>query len=186
MQDEMETTIRPECRCSHRVESMRPKGAINHKLHHVHQVHHDWARSSTNTAIRWLLVILSIAIFTTTAIAGTQDNVYSVGLATRNIYLVNANGTVTNLFTNYTGTSSAAMAVRASDGVVFFITQVANGPVFTWNPATPATAPVQIGTTGAAVAYIPRLAFSAAGVLYAVDTDTTNIYTSNQATAAAT
>ncbi|HEV2960388.1 MAG TPA: SdrD B-like domain-containing protein [Candidatus Angelobacter sp.] len=136
--------------------------------------------------IRLLLAILFIASFTATATAGTQDNVYSVGLATRNIYLVNANGTVTNLFTNYTGTSSAAMAVRASDGIVFFITQVANGAVFTWNPATPATAPVQIGTTGAAIPYIPRLAFSASGVLYAVDTDTTNLYTINQATGAAT
>jgi uncharacterized repeat protein (TIGR01451 family) len=152
------------------------------------------ARSSTKTsatairlhAIHWLLAILFITIFTATAIAGTQDNVYSVGLANRNIYLVNANGTVTNLFTNYTGTSSAAAAQRASDGVIFFITQVANGAVFTWNPATPATAPVQIGTTGAATPYIPRLAFSASGVLYAVDTNSTNLYTIDQATGSAT
>lgn len=147
------------------------------------------ARSSTQlllSAVRWILLTLFISIFATSAIAGTQDNVYSVGLANRNLYLVNANGTVTSIFTNYTGTSSAAMAVRASDGMVFFITQVANGPVFTWNPATPATAPVQIGTTGAAIAYIPRLAFSASGLLYAVDTDTTNLYTINQATGAAT
>src|SRR5205807_2346130 len=147
------------------------------------------ARSSTQlgfSALRSILLTLFIAIFTASAIAGTQDNVYSVGLAARDIYLVNANGTVTNLFTNYTATSSAAMAVRASDGMVFFITQVANGSVFTWNPATPATAPVNIGTTGAAIPYIPRLAFSASGVLYGVDTNTTNLYSLNQATGVAT
>ncbi|HEY6351308.1 MAG TPA: SdrD B-like domain-containing protein [Candidatus Angelobacter sp.] len=132
------------------------------------------------------LLVLLLILLSTLAFAGNQDNVYSVGLATRNIYLVNANGSVTSLFTNYSGTASAASAQRASDGVIFFITQVADGAVFTWNPATPATAPVQIGTTGAAIPYIPRLAFSSSGVLYAVDTNTSNLYTINQATGAAT
>src|SRR5262249_41247613 len=115
-----------------------------------------------------------------------RDQVYAVGIGTRNIYLVNANGTVTSQFSNYSATASAAAAQRASDGVIFLITQVANGTVYSWNPATPATAPVQLGTTGAAVPYIPRLAFSATGILYGVDTDTTNIYTINQSTGAAT
>ena len=118
--------------------------------------------------------------------ADVRDQVYAVGIGTRNIYLVNANGSVTSQFSNYSGTASAAVAQRASDGVIFFITQVANGTVSTWNPATPATAPVQLGTTGASVPYIPRLAFSASGVLYGVDTDTANLYIINQSTGAAT
>ena len=118
--------------------------------------------------------------------ADVRDQVYAVGVGTRNIYLVNANGTVTSQFSNYSATASAAAAQRASDGVIFFITQVANGTVFTWNPATPATAPVQLGTTGASVPYIPRLAFSASGVLYGVDTNTADLFTINQSTGAAT
>ena len=118
--------------------------------------------------------------------ADVRDQVYSVGLATKNLYLVNANGTVTSEFANYSGTASAAAAQRASDGMIFFITQVADGAVYTWNPNTPATAPVQIGTTGASVPYIPRLAFSASGVLYGVDTNTADLYTINQSTGVAT
>jgi uncharacterized repeat protein (TIGR01451 family) len=130
------------------------------------------------------VLLLAGAIAATAA--DVRDQVYSVGVATRNIYLVNANGTVTSQFANYSGTASAAAAQRASDGMIFLITQVANGTVYSWNPATPATAPVQLGTTGASVPYIPRLAFSASGVLYGVDTNTSNLYTINQSTGAAT
>ncbi|HWZ45994.1 MAG TPA: right-handed parallel beta-helix repeat-containing protein [Candidatus Saccharimonadales bacterium] len=137
-----------------------------------------------STAV-FALVALIVAL-AANAVADNRDQVFSVGLATRNLYLVNADGTVTSQFANYSGTASAAVAQRASDGVIYFITDVPNGTVFTWDPATPATAPVQLGTTGAAIPYFPRLAFSPGGVLYAVDTNTANIYTLNQATGAAT
>jgi uncharacterized repeat protein (TIGR01451 family) len=135
-----------------------------------------------------LAVLLAVCI---SANADVRDNVYSFGLATENIYLINnTNGTVSTVFTGYPsgGAASAAAAQRASDGVIFYIANFgnANQPVFTWNPATPATAPVQIGTTGAGIPYIPRAAFSQNGVLYAVDTNSTNLYTINQATGAAT
>src|SRR5579872_4006235 len=133
-----------------------------------------------------VLVLVALLFFATATLADVRDQVFSIGLATRNLYLVNANGTVTSQFANYSGTASAAGAQRASDGMIFFITQVANGQVFTWNPATPATPPVQIGATGAAVPYIPRLAFSVSGVLYGVDTNTANLYTINQSTGVAT
>src|SRR5258707_4783897 len=105
------------------------------------------------------LLISFILIFTSFAAADNRDQVYSFGLATRNIYQVNANGTVTSVFTNYAGTTTAAAAQRASDGMIYFVTQVANGQVYRWDPATPATAPVLLGTTGAAIPYFPRLAF---------------------------
>ena len=77
----------------------------------------------------------------------------AIGAGTHNIYTVNTStGAVTTVFTNYSGTTSAALAMRPSDGIIFFALNVTNGAVFTWNPATPATAPVQIGTTGAAIA----------------------------------
>lgn len=143
-----------------------------------------WLNTVRKALERGLLPLL--LLISTSFAADVRDQVYSVGIGTRNIYLVNANGTVTTEFTGYSGTASAAAAQRASDGIIFFITQVADGAVYTWNPATPATAPVQIGTTGASTPYVPRLAFSANGVLYAVDTNTTNLYTINQSTGAAT
>jgi uncharacterized repeat protein (TIGR01451 family) len=135
---------------------------------------------------RCLLSVLLIFAFSITATADVRDQVYSVGLSPRNIYQVSSTGTVTSIFTTYAGTDSAGAAQRASDGMIFFLTQVANGQVYRWNPSTPATAPVLLGTTGAAVPYIPRFAFSVSGVLYAVDTNTTNLYTINQNTGAAT
>jgi hypothetical protein len=87
-----------------------------------------------------LLLLLASAV--AAGAADVRDQVYAVGIGTRNIYLVNANGTVTSQFSNYSATASAAAAQRASDGMIFLITQVANGTVYSWNPATPATAPV--------------------------------------------
>src|SRR5258707_12556204 len=108
---------------------------------------------------RCLLSVLVLFCFSLTAMADVRDQVYSFGLATRNIYQVNANGTVTSVFTTYAATATAAAAQRASDGMIYFVTQVANGQVYRWDPATPATAPVLLGTTGAAIPYFPRLAF---------------------------
>jgi len=146
-----------------------------------------WGQSRFRDGLTvWLFFLAFLVISSVTATADVRDQVYSAGLATRNIYVVNSNGTVTSQFTGYSGTASAAMAQRASDGMIFFITQVANGQVYTWNPSTPATAPVLLGTTGAAVPYIPRLAFSPGGVLFGVDTNTADLYTINQSTGAAT
>src|SRR5713226_5814405 len=105
-------------------------------------------------------ILLLFLVLSTLAHAGTTDKVYAIGTGTRNIYQVNADGTSTILFTNYGATASSAAAQRPTDGMIFFITQIVNGAVFTWNPSTPATAPVQIGTVGAGISIIPRLAFS--------------------------
>ncbi|MCC7001605.1 MAG: DUF11 domain-containing protein, partial [Gemmatimonadaceae bacterium] len=85
------------------------------------------------------------------------------------------------------GGNKASIAQRQSDGVLFFIAGlVGNDSVFTWNPNTPATAPVFLGRTGAGVPYLPRLTFDAAGTLHAINTASTQRYTINQATGAAT
>jgi uncharacterized repeat protein (TIGR01451 family) len=128
-----------------------------------------------------LLLLLAGSVFA----ADIRDQVYSVGVGNRNIYLVNtANGTVTSQFNNYSATSSIAMAQRPSDGMVFFALNASNGQVFRWNPATASTAPVSLGTTGISSA-LTGMAFSAAGVLYAIDTGSV-LYTVNQTSGAAT
>ena len=138
-----------------------------------------------NNPLRTLL-ILALFLVSTLLHAGVTDKIYAIGTGTRNIYTINADGTSTVVFTNYGATASSAAAQRASDGMIFFITQAVNGAVFTWNPATPATAPVQIGTVGAGISVIPRLTFSPAGTLYAIDSTTQNLYSINTATGAAT
>lgn len=82
----------------------------------------------------------------------------------------------------------AGVGERPSDGMVFFtFNNITNQQVYRWDPATPATAPVLLGTTGAAVPYLHRLAFHpTSGVLYAFDINGTVLWTINQATGAAT
>src|SRR5262249_54676504 len=129
-----------------------------------------------------LLLLLAVS----RAFAGIQDQIYTIGAGTHNIYTLNANGSVTTQFTNYSGTTSAALAQRPSDGIIYFTLNATNGPVFTWSPATPAVAPVQIGTTGATIGAMPRLAFNTAGVLYGMDSTTQNLYIINQTNGTAT
>lgn len=135
----------------------------------------------------WVLIcLLAVFLAAGQAFAGVQDQIYTIGAGTHNIYTLNANGSVTTQFTNYSGTTSAALAQRPSDGIIYFTLNVTNGAVFTWNPATPAIAPVQIGTTGAAVGAMPRLAFNTSNVLYGMDSTTQSLYIINQSTGAAT
>src|SRR5712672_2426292 len=88
-----------------------------------------WNNNSMHT-MKGLIALLFLV--STLSYAGTTDKVY-------------ADGTSTVVFTTYGATASSAAAQRPTDGMIFFITQAVNGAVFTWNPATPATAPIQIG-----------------------------------------
>src|SRR5947209_3377356 len=134
-----------------------------------------------------VFALMFMLLAVTVASAGTNDQIYAIGAGTHNIYTVNTTtGAVTTIFTNYNAATSAALAQRPSDGILFFTLNATNGGVFTWNPATPATAPVQIGSVGNAIGALPRLAFSSSGVLYAMDSATQNLYTINQATGVAT
>jgi len=81
-----------------------------------------------------VFVCLLVAVFGVgEAVAGVQDQIYTIGSGTHNIYTLNANGSVTIQFTNYSGTTSAALAQRPSDGIIYFTLNVTNGAVFTWN-----------------------------------------------------
>jgi len=85
-------------------------------------------------------------------------------------------------------TPVAAAAVRPSDGILFFLYDTtANQPVYRWDPITPATPPVLIGTTGGGTPYLHRLAFHPTnGNQYGSEaTPATRIWSINQTTGAA-
>jgi len=70
--------------------------------------------------------------------------------------------------------------------MIFYIAGTrGNGAVYRWNPATPTTTPTLLGRTGSGTPYMPKLAFSANGTLYAIDTDVTRLYTIDQITGTA-
>jgi uncharacterized repeat protein (TIGR01451 family) len=83
---------------------------------------------------------------------------------------------------------AASLAARASDGVLFYTDYDATAQtttVYHWDPAVPATAAVRVGTTGITT-YLPRLAFAPDGTLYAMDQNSTHLYTIDQTSGAAT
>ncbi len=108
------------------------------------------------------------------------------------IYQVNLQTAATTLLYSSApfdgSTTVAGEGVRPSDGMLFFtFNNITNQQVYRWDPATPATAPVLLGNTGAAVPYIHRLAFHPTnGNLYGSDINGTSLWTINQTTGAAT
>jgi hypothetical protein len=143
-------------------------------------------------------MILRTGLFLVTLIVGLLAS--SAAMAAMWGYMTNPNGiyrinTQTGAATLLYGgapfngaTLVAGAAQRPSDGMVFFTyNNTNNQPVYRWDPATPAAAPVLLGTTGGAVPYLHRLAFHpTTGVLYAYAINGTTIYSINQATGAGT
>jgi len=135
-----------------------------------------------------VLLCLALILLVSQAAAAQSNNIYEIrGTADFGIYHINATtGTVTTLFTGYPGGSSATIAQRPSDGMLFFAINATNGQVYKYNPATPTVAPVALtGTLGAAVPASFRMAFSPGGTLYYMP-DTGVLYTINQVTGVAT
>ncbi len=82
-------------------------------------------------------------------------------------------------------TSGVTLATRPSDGVLFYLdSQAVNPNLWRFDPGTPATPPVLVGTTGIGVTGVLRLAFDAGGTLYAMDSASTILYTLSPATGA--
>lgn len=103
--------------------------------------------------------------------AGWSEVFY--GITNNAIYSVDtvSGGPPTTLFTFSPALNSGVtLALRPSDGVLFFLdTQGANPTLRSWDPATPSTPPVVIGTLGVAVSGVIRLGFDAVGNLYAAN-----------------
>ncbi len=73
---------------------------------------------------------------------------------------------------------AATLAVRPSDGMLFYLDSGnANPGLWRWDPSTPATPPVFLGTPGATTTGVIRLAFDAAGTLYAMNPSPATLWT---------
>src|ERR1043166_1686370 len=132
--------------------------------------------------------VIALVLFTSQVATAQSNNIYEIrGTADTGIYHINATtGVVTTIYAGYPGGSSATIAQRPSDGMLFYAIAATNGQVYRYNPATPAVAPVVLtNTLGAGVPDSFRMAFSSAGTLYYLP-DSGVLYTINQVTGVAT
>lgn len=138
------------------------------------------------TASRALLVLAFVLVLSQSAFASTD--VYEIrGTPDFDIFQLNlTTNALTTVYANYPGGSSATLAQRPSDGMLFYAINATNGQVYRFNPATPNIAPVALSSTlGAGVPASLRMVFSSSGILYYLP-DTGVLYTINQTTGVAT
>lgn len=114
------------------------------------------------------------------------ENVYIMHLGLNGIYSVDiVNGGPSTLLTPITpptGAEGYTLAVRPSDGMLFYLDSNAINPnLWRWNPETPDVAPVLVGTPGASTTDVVRLGFDGAGNLLAMNTNS-SIWTLDQTT----
>lgn len=125
------------------------------------------------------------------AVAPVQAAMFGYAINASGIYRVNTQtGAATVIYSGapFNGsTTVAALAQRPSDGVLFFAySSNGNQPVYRYDPATPATAPVLLGNTGSGTPYILRFAFHpTSGVLYGNDVNGSTLWSINPNTGAA-
>ncbi len=134
------------------------------------------------------LLSFAFILLASQAAVAQSNNIYEIrGTTDTAIYHINATtGTVTTLFAGYPGGSSATIAQRPSDGVLFYAINATNGQVYRYNPATPSVAPIALTSTlGSTVPASFRLAFSPGGTLYYMP-DSGVLYTIDQTTGVAT
>jgi uncharacterized repeat protein (TIGR01451 family) len=126
-----------------------------------------------------LLPLLAIGV-------ARAENVYIMQLGLQGIYSVDiaAGGPATLLtaINSPSGTEGYTLAVRPSDGMLFYLdSNAANPNLWRWNPETPTVPPVLVGTPGAATTDVVRLGFDGANNLLAMST-TSSIWTLDQTT----
>jgi uncharacterized repeat protein (TIGR01451 family) len=132
-----------------------------------------------------LLVLAFVLLLFPSAFASTD--IYEIrGTPDFDIFQLNLTTNVlTTVYANYPGGSSATLAQRPSDGMLFYAINATNGQVYRFNPATPNIAPVALSSTlGASVPASLRMGFSSSGTLYYLP-DTGVLYTINQTTGVA-
>jgi uncharacterized repeat protein (TIGR01451 family) len=146
-----------------------------------------WLSRTGYVHAKRLLVLIALLLLKAGAASASTD-IYEIrGSNDFGIYQLNLTTNVlTTLYSPYPGGSSATLAQRPSDGMLFYAINATNGQVYRYNPATPSVAPVALtGTLGASVPASLRMAFSANGILYYLP-DTGILYTINQSTGVAT
>lgn len=135
----------------------------------------------------WACALLLVLVLARTASA-TVDIYQLRGSADFGIYVIDlVGGTDTRILAGtYPGGTSATLAQRPSDGMLFYAIYATNGQVYSYNPATPGIAPVALPSPlGASVPASLRMTFSQGGTLYYLP-DTGVLYTINTATGVAT
>ena len=147
-------------------------------------------RKATATATRIALRALTLLALTGLAsLASAANYIYQIrgdasGATSANIWRVDPALPLESVaVASYPGGNSATLA-QCPNGVLYYAINVANGGVYKWNPATPATAPVLLGNLGGSVPSSFRFACSPGGVLYYMP-DSGALYTVNTATGAA-
>ena len=154
-------------------------------------------RVQANALPRWRLPLLVFAFLLFGSWASAQTNIYHIrgnaSAGSNNIWSVDATtGAETLVYANYPGGNAATVAQRPSDGMVFYAINPAggsNGPVYSFNPATPGVAPILLGSLGGTVGTGFRMAFFNNTLYYMPaggGADTNTLYTVNQATGVAT
>lgn len=108
--------------------------------------------------------------------AGGNNNIWRID--------ANAPASVTLVSSLYPGGNAATLA-QCPSGLIYYAINATNGAVYRWNPATPAVAPVLLGTVGAGIPGSFRMACNSAGTLYYLP-DSGLVYTLSTATGAAT
>jgi uncharacterized repeat protein (TIGR01451 family) len=134
------------------------------------------------------MLALSALMLLSWSSAFASTDVYEIrGTPDFDIFQLNLTTNVlTTVYANYPGGSSATLAQRPSDGMLFYAINATNGQVYRFNPATPNIAPVALSNTlGGSVPASLRMTFSASGTLYYLP-DTGVLYTINQTTGVAT
>lgn len=139
-----------------------------------------WTKGRALLGLAFILLAYQTLLASTDVyeIRGTPDfDIFQLNLTTN---------ALTTVYANYPGGSSATLAQRPSDGMLFYAINAANGQVYRFNAATPNIAPVALSSTlGASVPASLRMTFSAGGTLYYLP-DTGVLYTINQVTGVAT
>ena len=118
---------------------------------------------------RCLALLSAIVGLLLPAASARAEAVYAITIA--GIFSVDTlNGGPAVQLTAFAQAQAATLAVRPSDGMLFFLDNTgANPGLWRWDPATPATPPVFVGTTGASFTGVIRLGFDAANNLFAMN-----------------
>ncbi len=138
---------------------------------------------------RVLMRFLALALAFLAASPSLRAEVF-YGIAPDSIWTVDVNsgGPATQVATinpPLPANANATLAVRPSDGMVFYLdSQGVNPNLWKWNPLTPAIPPQLVGGTGLATGVV-RLVFDLSGNLYAMNTGAgATLWTLNQNTGA--
>ncbi|HZF24986.1 MAG TPA: hypothetical protein VEZ88_01905 [Steroidobacteraceae bacterium] len=145
-------------------------------------------RRCTRTTKRLYQLLALLTLVCLTPIAHGASFIYEIRGDTggaNNIWRIDPVAvSVSVAYTGYPGGNAATLA-QCPNGFIYYTINVANGGVYRWNPATPATAPVLLGTLGGAIPGSFRFACSTTGTLYYMP-DSGVLYTINTITGAAT